>query len=1462
MLILTVIVSLPFTLYLVLLSSSVQTYLTNKTTSWLKNEFGLNVSIRQINFRPINHLVIEDIYVEDTSGDTLAYIHSLTAGVEQINLKGPELYFSRVVFDSLKFHMQSDSLGKSNLINVIDLFRKKDSVVEKKVSNFRLYSHIVDLKRSEYVLRKFNPEKTQKINFGDLKLGNLNVEAQPFDLRGDTIIIDIKKLSTIDHCGLKVDNMSTVFCLEPRALKFENFNTMFGQTNVNSEYVRLIQLTDTAFANFENEVSFDVNLFSSDVTTDDLAWFAPELKKLDLKAKIKGKVTGPLSNLYGDNLLIEVLDSTKLHTSLKLRGLPDVENMFFDADIKNLTTSYSQLAQLTVLKDSLGSPILPPELSCLERINYKSFVSGNMSNISSVGTFNTNIGSVFHNISYNQNDMKQINLNGLVQLNNFGIGVISGTYPMLDKIDTKINISSVLNPNKTFSAQLKTLVSHVDFENYPYKNIEIEGKLTDKFYDGSITIDDPNVELDFMGKVEYGTKRQHHKFILNLSKFNLYPLGLDSDSASRMQFDMVANLYGINPDSIIGTVNMYDVYITRKGEEANFVNLDLNFDRKGISKTLSVNSEYIGVLLSGQYTYNTVSDVLSDAVKQYMPAVAWSDEVIQEDDFTNIQLKIDLHNVKPVVNLFDTALTVSNNSYLDIRYKASGRKFDMKGLTSKVAYQDMYLNNISFSGYNEATKIIANISADNFFYYQDMSLKNLSLNTILESNLMTFNVNWNNYNREDTTNYSGYISSQILFPESGNFDRFGINILSSNIVISDTTWSISPSVVKVNGSEIEFDNFAIGHRNQHLYINGIISNDSNDTLFVNTKSINLEMLNVLLKNKFGISVEGVLTADIAATNLYENPFVLAQIDLDNLKYNGQLIGDTKISSSWDPLLEMIKVDWVSTIQNYDVLYIVGDYSPDNSNVNFRLFVDRFDLSILNPYLEGVLHDLTGLTTAEMIIKGNLKAPKMEGVIILDRCSFVLDYTKTRYQITDWIDISPDAIIFSDLRVVDNNNNNLLVSGRVTHNNFDSLGLDVRFNATNFMFLNTLEKDNSKFFGTVFASGNGTVKGKVDNLDISMGIKTEPNTRLFIPLNSGGTVNQTDYIVFKQPKEQLADKNRQVPETKDKSESEINLMMNLEVTPEAEVQIIFDPAIGDIIKAKGSSNLTIYMPPKDDLEIYGDYIISEGDYLFTLQDVFQKRFAIAKGSSITWSGDPANANIDIDAVYKVRRANLYDLTFNSEDEGSRISADAHLLMTGTFTAPNINFKVTLPASAEAAQDQINALQSDEISKQVISLLVLNRFQPLPGAVKVAETTGPSSVESNASELLSNQVSNWLSQISRSFDIGFNYTPGGEVSSHEYELAVSTQILNNRVTINTNLGMGGEQIGQSSSSGTNIAGDFEMEVKLDKRGKIMFKGYHKTDNNYDSHSKQGAGVFYREEFNTLNELWGKFFRRKSK
>ncbi|MDY0281108.1 MAG: translocation/assembly module TamB domain-containing protein [Salinivirgaceae bacterium] len=1462
---LAVFFSLPFILYVILLSSYVQTFIISKVTHFLKDEFGLHITIERIDFRPINRLVLERVYFEDLNGDTLGYLHSLTAGVDRIDLNGPGLYFDQFKIDSVKFNLFTDSVGNMNLLEIIDLFSSpSDTIPDTTQSMFRLYVHNLVLERSQYKMRGHNPEPTTEINFDDLVVSNINAHVQPFDIYGDTISIAVKSLTASDKCGITINTLSMDFAMEPQAMIFDNLNLSVGETKLATKNLRLNYLTDAPFNDFENNVGFEIQMLPSYITSDDLSYFASVLKTYKVATAVKGYVSGSLNNLQGVDVELSLLDSTKIKTSFTVKNLLEFENLYLDVDIKNLETGIEQLNKLSFLKDEQDSLLLPTELLTLKSINYKGKIKGYLNNLLVNGLFKTNLGALTVDAVIFENQEKNTIVDGYVNIHDFQIGTITNLKPTLDRIKGKINFKATIGVDNTFEADLKAIIPFIDLNQYRYQNINIDGLISNTFFDGSLKVNDTNLALDFTGRFEYGTEQKKHRFILNLQHMNLYGLNFDSDSTSTIQFDMVADMAGIELDKIVGSIKMYDTHITRRDENVVFSNLDMEIGSIGGSKFLRLNSDFFKLDLTGQYSYNTISYVLSDAIEQYLPAIAWSDIPVANDDLTNIRLNINLRDIQPVVNLFDTTLKVSNNSSVIINYTAAGKNFNMKGSTNSISYGDQKLNQITISGYNEKEKIVANISANDFEYLPEMSVKNLSLNTIIQENVLTFNANWNNYNTPDTTNYSGYISAQVKFPASGLFDKLDINILPSNIIISDTTWNIAPSTINIDTTTIKFAHFSIGHRYQYLEIDGIISKNKEDTLFVKAKNINIEALNVILEKEADITLGGVLSADIVATSIYSDPFILAQIELDKLTYNDQLIGDTKISSTWDPLLEMIHVDWISTVKNYDVLYIVGDYDPARAFINFRLFIDRFDLSILNPYLKGILHDLSGRTTSEIIIKGKLEEPKIEGVIILDRATFLLDYTQTRYHITDWIDVAPDALIFNDLRIVDDNNNFMVIKGSVEHENFDEIALDIKFNARNFMFLNTLEKDNDTFYGTVFASGAGTLKGELDNMDIALGVKTEPNTRFFIPLNSGGTASQVDYITFVEPeitKTQNKDEKEQEVE-EEKEEMKIKLMLNLEVTPDAEVQIIFDPTIGDIIKAKGSSNLTVYMHPNGELEMFGDYIISEGDYLFTLQDIFQKRFAVAKGSSITWSGDAANASVDLDAVYRVRRASLYELTFNAADEDVKIAADAHLVMTGTIMAPTINFNVTLPATAEEAQEQLKGLQADEISKQVISLLVLSRFQPLPGAVKTTDGTGPSGVESNASELLSNQVSNWLSQISKTWDLGFNYTPGGETTSTEYEVAVSTQLLNNRVTINTNVGVGGQQVNASSSDGTNIAGDFEMEVKLDKKGKIRFKGYAKSDNQTEDRSKQGAGVFYREEFNTFRELWNKLFGNDKK
>ena len=65
-----------------------------------------------------------------------------------------------------------------------------------------------------------------------------------------------------------------------------------------------------------------------------------------------------------------------------------------------------------------------------------------------------------------------------------------------------------------------------------------------------------------------------------------------------------------------------------------------------------------------------------------------------------------------------------------------------------------------------------------------------------------------------------------------------------------------------------------------------------------------------------------------------------------------------------------------------------------------------------------------------------------------------------------------------------------------------------------------------------------------------------------------------------------------------------------------------------------------------LNMFGDYEIHKGDYLFTLNNLLNKKFALAQGGRITWAGSPFDASIDVNAVYSLK-APLNELLPESE-----------------------------------------------------------------------------------------------------------------------------------------------------------------------------------------------------------------------
>jgi hypothetical protein len=219
-----------------------------------------------------------------------------------------------------------------------------------------------------------------------------------------------------------------------------------------------------------------------------------------------------------------------------------------------------------------------------------------------------------------------------------------------------------------------------------------------------------------------------------------------------------------------------------------------------------------------------------------------------------------------------------------------------------------------------------------------------------------------------------------------------------------------------------------------------------------------------------------------------------------------------------------------------------------------------------------------------------------------------------------------------------------------------------------------------------------------------------------------------------------------------------------------------------------------------------------------------------------------------------------------DYTQRIPVECKILLTDDLISPDINFDIVLPTVEDRIRDEIRqyfAAQED-LNRQMLSLLVLGQFYTPDYMRGTYEATNPNLIGNTASDLFSNQLSNWLSQINRDIDIGVNYRPGNQLTDDEIELALSTQIFNDRVILNGNIG---NNANPNSVNNSELVGDFDLIVKLTPNGKLQLKAYNRANNNliYETAPyTQGIGISYKEEYNTFGELWRKFleiFKKES-
>ena len=270
-------------------------------------------------------------------------------------------------------------------------------------------------------------------------------------------------------------------------------------------------------------------------------------------------------------------------------------------------------------------------------------------------------------------------------------------------------------------------------------------------------------------------------------------------------------------------------------------------------------------------------------------------------------------------------------------------------------------------------------------------------------------------------------------------------------------------------------------------------------------------------------------------------------------------------------------------------------------------------------------------------------------------------------------------------------------------------------------------------------------------------------------------------------------------------------------------------------------------------------------MFVLQNIIQRKFSIEQGGTISFNGDIYNAMVDLDATYNIRTPINDLLPANNQNENpGRVPIQCKINLSKKLFNPVVKFDILFPTMDERTKDELQQYLStqDDVNRQVLSLLVMGQFYT-PEYLRRPDiqSNSGSLVGSTTSDILSNYLSNWLSKITNDFNVGFKYRPGDQVNTNQMEVALSTQFFDNKVTINGNIGNNS----RLQSNATNpVVGEVEVYVKLSKSGKLQLKAYNRANNDliYDtSLYKQGVGLSFREEFDSLADLF-RFYGLKKK
>lgn len=1441
---------------------SVQTLLVNKYLDRIEKKYDGKLSVGEVLVRWPHRLELINILILDPIDDTLFYASSLRGAVTKLDLDRNRIQLKRVIVEDPTLNLRELPSGKMNFEQLVSSLSGKDTSKTPKPLTLSCNQFII--RKGAFTYKKYGAViKPGKINPDHLRVTGIESQINQFVLDSAATHADVDMLSCQEMSGFRIDKLSGGITWDSTGISANLVEILTGNSRIESPsaHVSNLQPVPGDSSGLSMEIVLGMDTYISPVDINFMS--TPSLDLAD-PLEISGLFSGTLKNAELSDTRIKLANLFFFEGDLTYEFPGTLQQAYFDLRTRSLSLNLTGLTDDVLSGQIPGFELeVPAAVRDLGRINYSGLFTGTFENFITTGVWSLPYGDFTTNLTVNKNrPVKGFNFHGSVSTGDLNPDEWTDQPSGISAADLTFDVDGVWDGAKEVHAMINGDIRRITLNSYTYEGFTIRGEATGSSFDGSVLIRDPNLNMDLTGRVDFGKDIPSLSFDMLLAKADLDALNLvRNDTASALTLAMHGDLSGKSMDEIQGSIRVQNSSYTNSRGTLPIDELTLTAREESKQRQILLSSDYVDARLVGTIHIEDMPSQVQSLVARFIPALT-NIKAIDANHLNDFAFNVQLKNPAPVLRILLPGFQCKDDSRLSGSYSADQQIVYIEGYSPQFTVKGTQYTGFDLRLESRGDSLVLAGDLDKMQIDRNNQFERIRLDALLSENDLMAGLNWKNSKAPVNR---GNISISGQFGQTPEKKLTGsLKVPGAEITYNDSLWTIEPFVVSFDPDRLDFNHFKLRHKSESLGVTGAISVFPSDTLYLTFDRVNLNHVNQLTRSD-DMTLTGQLSGNARFYDMRGKGMFLADLEIDSLGFNGQMLGKTTITSRSGGSGEPVDMSILTHRGSIKTLRVTGSYNPVTDSLDFDINLDKLRMDIVNPFVAPDLRDVKGIVTGGIKVSGLRHKPQLNGELMVQKGSFIVDYINTRFFFTHPVIVTPNAFIFNGMDMTDDEGNHATISsGAVRHNDFKNLRLDIALDYKDFVLLNADELKNDGYWGRAYATGVGTIKGPLRNLMIDVSATTSQKTKFFVPVNTAGEAREMDFITYVERKPEESEPDLlDFTGTEKPRGYEVNLHgatvnIDLAVTPDAEVQLIFDSKVGDVLRARGSGDIRIYVNPASRWTITGDYTIEEGDYQFTLQNMPVKKLEIEPGGTIKWTRDVASAQLDIDAVYRTK-ASLYDLLQDesNSDLAQRIPVECHLMMSGYLENPSFDFNIVVPpTSDDIARSQLANLTEEEMNKQIISLLILNRFMPLQGSGSGTTRGYATAGLATTTEMLSNQLNYWLSQISNDFDIGFNYRPGDELTSDEVEVALSKQFFNNRMTLNVN---GNYDVRQTNANANQLVGDVEVEYKINPSGKLRLKAFTRANDHllyeYAPYT-QGVGLFYREEFNSFSELFRKY------